>query len=345
MKVMHLLQSSHFSGAENVVCQIISMTRNIEGIEMIYCSTEGTIEDALKERNISFFPLHTFTIKNIKSAISKIKPDIIHAHDMNATFKASLVCGNIPLISHIHNNAFDSRKVNLKSLAFYFSTKKVKHIFWVSKSAYESYFFSKQIEDKSSILYNILDEEQLMRRVSLDENNYDFDVIFLGRITAVKDPYRMLKIFDLLVKNKKDIKIAVVGTGDMLEEIELKSKEYGLEKNVIFMGFQSNPSKMLFNSKIMIMTSLWEGTPMCALEAMSLGVPIVSTPVDGLKDIVENGVNGYLFDDNKLLSDSILEILINDDIRKLFSKAQIEKAHKWNDKKRYIDTLINVYRG
>lgn len=44
---------------------------------------------------------------------------------------------------------------------------------------------------------------------------------------------------------------------------------------------------------MMIMTSLWEGTPMCALEALAMGIPIVSTPVDGLCDLIENGKNGF----------------------------------------------------
>ena len=61
MKVLHLLQSDRFSGAENVVCQIIGMMKNEPNIEMVYCSSDGPIRDALAERKIKFVPLEKFS--------------------------------------------------------------------------------------------------------------------------------------------------------------------------------------------------------------------------------------------------------------------------------------------
>ena len=60
MKVMHLLQSNRFSGAENVVCQIISMCKD-ENIEFVYCSQNGQIKEALDERKIKY---RLFNIRN-----------------------------------------------------------------------------------------------------------------------------------------------------------------------------------------------------------------------------------------------------------------------------------------
>ena len=61
------------------------------------------------------------------------------------------------------------------------------------------------------------------------------------------------------------------------------------------------------------MCSEYEGTPMCALEAQCLGIPIVSTPTDGLIDIVKNDYNGFLCNDNNEIAKKIINIL-NDDI-------------------------------
>lgn len=68
---------------------------------------------------------------------------------------------------------------------------------------------------------------------------------------------------------------------------------------LIFGGFRKNPYKILKNSQVMIMTSRWEGLGMCALEAMALGVPVVSTPTGGLCEIIEDGKNGFLRRSNK----------------------------------------------
>ena len=60
MKVLHLLQSNRFSGAENVVCQIIDMFRTDKDIEMVYCSPDGPIKETLTERKIRFVPLKNY---------------------------------------------------------------------------------------------------------------------------------------------------------------------------------------------------------------------------------------------------------------------------------------------
>lgn len=85
--------------------------------------------------------------------------------------------------------------------------------------------------------------------------------------------------------------------------------ESKLKDNIKFFGFLSNPYPVLKKSKILIMTSIYEGTPMCALEAQLLGKPIVATPVDGLLDIVDNGYNGYLSNDDNVFALKVLHIL------------------------------------
>ena len=86
--VLHILPSSSFSGAENVVCQIIKMFSGSD-YKMYYCSPDGRIRDALEENNIDFLPLREFSVKELKRIISETKPDIIHAHDMRAGFYVS----------------------------------------------------------------------------------------------------------------------------------------------------------------------------------------------------------------------------------------------------------------
>jgi glycosyltransferase involved in cell wall biosynthesis len=343
MKILHLLQSPHFSGAENVVCQIIGLFNSDKHIEMVYCSQEGPIRNALNDRKIRFEALPAFTLKEVKKIIAKEKPDLIHAHDMRASLYCSLVCGNIPFVSHIHNNALDARGVSLKSFAYIYAGLKAKHIFWVSRSAFEGYAFNKIIKKKSSVLYNIIDVDALYERMKEDQNTYDYDLIFLGRLTEPKNPLRLVKVFKLLKDQKSDVKIAVVGTGDLEQEVKDEVNRLQLTDNVDFLGYQSNPLKILHDSKIMIMTSIWEGTPMCALEAMGLGVPIVSTPVDGLKDIIRNDVNGYLSDEDQVLANKIIEYINDLNLRSNLSNSQKEKSVEWNDKEKYKSEISKAY--
>lgn len=343
MKVLHLLQSNRFSGAENVVCQIIGMMRNEPDMEMVYCSRDGQISDALRERNIPFVPIQELSVKEVKRVVKEQKPDIIHAHDMRAGFVATCACGKIPLISHIHNNNFDSRGLSAKSIAYYFAARKAKHIFWVSQSSFDGYAFHKSLKNKSTVLYNIIDINALYEKMKLDNNSYDYDVVYVGRLTPPKNPRRLMNVFRLLQEKQPDVKMAVVGTGELEAETKALAKDYDLLDNVSFLGFMPNPLKLLYDSKVMIMTSRWEGTPMCALEAMALGVPIVSTPVDGLKDLVINGKNGYLSDDDEELAVKLCTLSNDELLHDLFSSACIAKSKIYNDKQKYKGKLLSVY--
>ena len=343
MKVMHLLQSDKFSGAENVVCQIISMFKSDENIEFVYCSQDGPIKEALTERNIKFNLMNNFSISEIKRVIKEEKPDIIHAHDMRAGFYAAICCGNIPLVSHIHNNNFNSRGLSLKAFLYMYAAKKAKHIFWVSNSSFEGYKFHNFFKKKSSILYNVINIELLKEKMNKDENTYKYDIVYIGRLTYQKNPQRLLKVLEKVLEIRPQTKIAIIGTGDLEEEIKNEISSNNKLENVDFLGFKNNPYKILSDSKLMLMTSRWEGTPMCALEAMSLGVPIVSTPVDGMRDLVENGETGYLSDSDDELIKDICEILDNKRLHDNLSDNSIFKITKIMNSNLYKNEILKYY--
>lgn len=344
MKILHLLQSDRFSGAENVVCQIISMFKDESNIEMVYCSLDGQIREALKERGIRFIPLKNFSVAEIKQVLKEEKPDIIHAHDMRASFYAAMVCKNIPLISHIHNNAFDSQEISPKSIAYMYAAMKAKHILWVSQSSFNGYAFHKFFYKKSEVLYNIIDIDAVYEKMELDTEKYNFDITYVGRLTYQKNPQRLMNLFCLVKEKIPNIKIAVVGTGDLEIEIKELAEEYGLFENICFLGFQSNPLKIMFDSKVMVMTSRWEGTPMCALEALALGVPIVSTPTDGMKDLITSGKNGFLSEDDEILAEKIIELVIDTKKQAEISKNAREFSVLYNDMQTYKSTIMQVYK-
>jgi glycosyltransferase involved in cell wall biosynthesis len=343
MKIMHLLCSSHFSGAENVVCQIIDLFSGDDRIEMIYCSPNGPIEDYLKRNGIAFYGLKKMSMREVKRAIDFIKPDLIHAHDMRASFYATRASKKVPVISHIHNNALDSRRLSLKSITYAFCSKKISHIFWVSNEAMEGYKFSNLLSKKSSVLQNIINCEKIYNLVDEDQKSYSFDLVYVGRITKIKNPHRLISICSRLVAEKEDIRIAIVGSGDMYNEIHDSATELNLLGNIEFFGFVRNPYKIIMSSKCMIMTSIYEGLPMVALEGMCLGVPLVSTPVDGLKSVIINGYNGYLSDSDDEIVKNILNILDDNALFNYLHKNQLELSQKMNNIDVYYKNILDVY--
>lgn len=342
MRVLHVLYSTIYTGAEKVAAQII---QSFAGkVEMAYCSLEDAqVRKIVEEQGITFLSFPELTPHHLGEIIREFQPDVIHAHDMRTSFVAALCCGKIPLVSHIHNNAYDSRGLSLKSIAYLLAGFKARHILWVSNSSYEGYCFHKLFARKSSVLYNIIDTRQIFEMRDRDEAHYDFDLIYLGRLTYQKDPQRLMRLCARLKETRPEIRVAIVGAGELEEETRQLCRELGLEDNVRFLGFQSNPMKMLSDSRVLVLTSRWEGTPMCALEAMALGTPVVSTPTDGMKDLIQSGENGYLSDEDETLAAAIEGMLQDPAKREAISVAGKKRFAQINDADAYKAAIAACY--
>ena len=83
---------------------------------------------------------------------------------------------------------------------------------------------------------------------------------------------------------------------------------------------------------------------MCALEAMALGTPVISTPSDGMKDLIEDGINGYLTDDDGVMVEKILKIAQDAEHRKMLSENTKKKFAVINDAPKYKEAIYACYR-
>ncbi len=340
-KVLHLLASNSFSGAENVICTIIEATK--DDYDHFYCSPNGQIKEKLKEKKIPFCALKKLNHREVLKKIKEIKPDIIHAHDNKATVIASFFHKKARIISHIHGNNKIMNSKNLKTIVFNHCTKKIEKMIWVSDSSLKEYYFYNNVKEKSIVLYNIVNQKDILEKVNLYPVKEKYDLIFLGRLAYPKNPERFIELVKLIKERKKNIKVAIVGTGTEQEQINTMISRYNLEKNIIMYGFQSNPYPILNAAKILVMTSIYEGTPMCALEAQTLGKPIIATPVDGLKKIIKNNVNGYLSNENEEICHKILEYLEDDVKMNQIQKNVKKEFEKYNDLQKYMKTIEECY--
>lgn len=343
IKVMHLVYSNSYSGAENVICQIMKMFECEENIKMIYCGPDGKISETLKSKNLPFFALKNFTWSSVSKAIKEWKPDIIHAHDRRATVMAALCYPFIPVISHVHGANYDKKKLTLSVITYFLSTLRTKHIFWVSDSSLDKFFFKSLVLFKSTVLYNVINKDKLYTLAEEDHNIYDFDIVYLGRLVDLKDPYRLLNIIQKIISKKSDIKIAIIGDGPMKTGILQKIQKMNLENNITVTGFLSNPYKILKEAKCLIMSSKYEGTPMCVLESLCLGTPVVSTPTDGVKFVVQHGVSGYLSSDDDNLAEYCYQICTDNILSKKLSKNALNRADELMDISHYKKVLEDVY--
>lgn len=343
-RVLHLLASNRYSGAENVACQIIKMLE--DSCEFAYCSPDGVIKDNLIEKDVKFYPLKKLNHKNLKKVVKDFKPDIIHAHDVRAIVEASRFSKKTKVVAHIHCNHQDFHKKSIRSMLFKYLVKKNKiaSTIFVSNGSYDDYIYKNILKNKYSILHNVIDVDDFVSKVEKSNYNDKSDVVYLGRLTQIKNPLRIVEIIKLVKEKYPNIKVSVVGDGELREDCELKVKEYNLSENIRFYGHLTNGYGLLKNSKIMIMTSKSEGTPMCALEAQALGLPIVSTKTDGMVELLEGNGTGCLFDTDAQACGEILSLLENSEKYKTMVKKVEAFSKNYNDVDVYKNAILNIYK-
>ena len=338
--IMHILNTGKYSGAENVAISIIEHFQN--KYNLVYVSLNGPIETLLQNKGIQYYGLEKLNRKNLKIAIKKYHPDIIHAHDYTAGIIAGLTTGSIPIINHLHNNSPWLKRYGKNSFAYLFSTLKYKKILTVSESIQDEYVFGEYISKKTMVVGNPVDIKKIISTNDKAGDNIKYDVVFLGRLSSQKKPLLFLKIVDEIRKRKPDVRVAMIGDGELRGDVEGKIISLKLEDTVDLLGFQSNPYGYLKESKVMCMPSEWEGYGLAAVEALAFGKPVVCSGAGGLKYIVTEECGKICRDVDEYVVE--IERLLNDEEYYLEkSERTIERAEKLDNAATYFKTLDEVY--
>lgn len=342
IKVLHILNTGSYSGAENVVITIIKhMETYVDGI---YLSPDGNIRNYLEENNISFYPVKKLNIPNLKRAIHKIQPDILHAHDFTAGIVSAFSTRKIPIINHIHNTPPWLKRPCLKSMAYGISCTRYNWIFTVSSSILHEYIFGKYIATKSTMIGNPFHAQMVREKSKLSGLNIPSDIVFLGRFSKQKNPFLFIEIIKDLTRSLPDIQAIMVGGGELYAQIETCIYELNLEKNITLYGFQENPYGLLNAGKVLCMPSLWEGLPIAALEALSLGKPVVASPAGGLTDIIDPSC-GQICNSKEAFVNELYQLLTN----ATYYQSKCNRAHKrtlqLDDMPRYIQLIYKTYNS
>lgn len=341
MRIVHLLKSDRFSGAENIVCQIIDMFKDETGVEMIYVSPDGPIHDVLDNRNICFRALREFSQHEINYTLNELKPDIIHAHDCSASVRAA-ISHKTKVISHLHNNPKWMQKLCINSLIYALTSSNYKKIITVSNIILSEYIFRRLIKKKCVCLPNIVDSENVITK-ALEGYIEPIDVLYVGRFAEQKNPLGFLRIIkEIAEQSEKTLSVIMLGVGPLRTECERYIEENKLTNSVNILGFDSNPYKYMKAAKLVIMPSLWEGFGLVAVEAMILGKTVLASPVGGLIDILKDG-GGILCENEKIFIEQALHYLVNEDDRKKIGLVAVKKARRYTDKENYKRILKNLY--
>ncbi|MCR4566820.1 MAG: glycosyltransferase [Pseudobutyrivibrio sp.] len=344
--ILHVIKSNIYSGAENVVCQIIKGLSDRESF--VYMAPRGPIEDKLASIGLQdhYRGIPKLTISEIQKAVDELKPSVVHAHD----FTASVLCayalkGRVPVVSHLHNNPPWIQKFHYKTVSYLMACKYISHILMVSDAVRDEYRYTHKIKCPISIVGNPFSVEGVVSQVdaSADASELASDILFVGRLTEQKNPLLFAEISKELINEGAISCARVVGSGQLYDELAEFVRANNLEGKLILEGFKKSAYVYMASTKVQVMPSKWEGFGLVALEAMAFGKPVVGTNEGGLSAIIDDTC-GYVCESTADYTCAIKELLSNKELYESKSAGASARALAYNNINEYCDKLLEIYK-
>lgn len=340
-KVFFIVNTNVYSGAEAVNINIINNLK--KDYDFYWVSSKGIINEYLSLYNINYIEIEKVNRKEIKRIIKEYNPDILHATDYRASVICSISTKKIPTISHLHNNSPWLKKIHPYSISYLYAALKSKYILTVSDSIKDEYIFSTFIKKKIRNISNPVSRKEIISKV--DKNiEKKYDICFVGRLTEQKNPIRFINLISKIKKQKKDIKVIMVGDGELRESCQQEIKRLSLNKNIKLVGFQKNPYNYMEQSKIFLLPSLWEGYGLVIFEALTLGLPCFATKVGGMSNLINEKCGNFCDTDEEFV-ESIVSTLKDEAKYKKLSKGAISRSKELDNSNTYYKNITEIYNN
>ena len=242
------------------------------------------------------------SVLRLARTIRAWRPDVVHSHMVHANLLARLLRSLAPvpaLVSTIHSMYEGGW---LRMLGYRLTNRLADRVTIISHLAAERYVSLGAVsKERLQILPNAVDTERFRplpesRQVIRNELGLGDEFVWLaiGRFHPSKDYPTMLRGFARLLQSRGGSRLLIVGQGKLKAEVESLLKSEGLEDKVRLLGVRRDVPEVMSASDGYVLSSAWEGMPVVLLEAAAAGLPVVSTRVGGVPEVVEDGKTGIL---------------------------------------------------
>lgn len=330
------------------------LSKNVEDeIHVVVFNGQKGVADKfkpfLKNEAIKFYFLDKkvgFDLKlprKLRKLINDIGPDVINTHSSH-TFRYYLMLNSMrrrPLVHTVTNNPYIHNKY-----AYHLYKLRLHQKKWNIKLV----GISDVVSDRLAEVYAI-DRKRISTifngTVPCERRNpkakREGRFLICASLTDIKNHEFLLKSFAEYSKLNSQSTLGIVGNGPLKETLLDLTNKLGIEDKVCFKGVINNITTVYKDYDYFTLVSKSEGNPMVIVEAMSAGLPIVSSNVGGIPDLVEEGKNGYLFDlneGNQALINCFEKIeKISDVDYEIISNNNVERASAWD-----IKNIASQYR-
>lgn len=259
----------------------------------------------------SINPLLDFrTVWQVYREIKRLEPDIVHTHTAKAGFAGRLAAwlAGVPIIIHtFHGNNFNAYFGRVMSTVSIVTERFLallsSRIIAISEQQKQELLKYKIASVKkiriiplgfelSKLQHKVEDSGTFKAAWGINTKSYI--VSFVGRLTAIKNPYEVLNIAKQVTKQRTDVVFVLAGDGELADSLKQEVCKLGLQEHIIFTGFIKDLKPLYADSEILLLTSMNEGTPVSIIEAMANKVLVLASRVGGIPNLITHGESGLL---------------------------------------------------
>lgn len=189
----------------------------------------------------------------------------------------------------------------------------------VSKDVEKAFMDIFPFRDKGKILYNTNETDQIIKKSKDSIPNGIFDeksikLCAMGTLTPVKGFERLISIHKKLLESYP-VHTYILGEGPELKRLQELTKKIDVEESVTFLGYQKNPYKYMKQCDIFVCSSYSEGFSTAVTESLILGLPVVTTNVSGMDELLGNNEYGIIANNDEVSLYEAIELLLSDSER------------------------------
>jgi glycosyltransferase involved in cell wall biosynthesis len=344
MKIAMMIPSLKRGGAQKIAMDIAENNPDIFFVVIEKRVDNGMakrIESSHKVYYLNKEPgFHPFIFWKINRILEKEKPDVVHFH-LGVSLYGLIPCffrPKIKLIYTFHTIAEKDTEGYIRRLCRV--GIKIRKMLPVA--------ITETVRDSIKEMYNLKDVKLIYNGIdtkkydtAADRDDHTIHLAAIGQIWEAKNYLFMIDVIEQLVKTDTvtKYKLMILGDGPMKEEVRSKIKMSGLMKVVDLEGDVDHVQDYLARADIFILTSHYEGLSLATMEAMASSLPVISTNVGGMKDLIKD--NGFLVEPGNKTEfvNKIILLARNSSLRRqmgLKSAAYVKKYEKKDMQENYM---------
>ncbi len=368
-KIVHLIDCLAIGGAQTHLLTVLKCVNQERYLHVVYSLMEKSdLAKEIESLGIKVISLNlkesfkrkrwAVIIKAIAGMLKDEKPDILETHlTWSRIFGiiASVIIGRKKTIAveqgDIYNRGLQYRIANF--LVSFFVDVIITNSNTMKRWLFRNYgiFYNKIMIMHNPVLTDFFkpkgDSGNFKKMLGIGRDEMVIGSVGTLGIGINKGMNYCIDAMSILSRKYRNIRLVIVGDGELRGVLEKQAGDLGLGDVVKFLGTRRDLHLILSAIDIFVLASIFEAFGIALLEAMSMEKPVVGSASGGIPEIIEDGVNGFLFrpGDSKHLAETIEKLIRDERLRKEMGIKGRKSVEEKFEAKKYVKRLESIYAG